>query len=140
MKKLLLSLTLCAGIASGYALDDLTYTISSTDGGNIVLQVQNNAVERVVLNKLAISNSDGDDCLLGKDFIIEPHTAVTMTPFNQKKCFGIDNKLSLDSADFLTQDQKAGNVKEDIHIQTQYTRGFQPDPYSTNKGFSIFFK
>ena len=135
-----MSLALCAGIASSYALDDLTYTMYSTDGGNIVIQLQNNSVERVILNKLAIINVNDDACLLGSDFIIEPHATVTMTPFNQNKCFGISNKLALDSADFLTKDQKVGNVKEDIHVQTQYTRGFQPDPYSTDKGFSIYFK
>lgn len=140
-KKLLAAMVLGVGIAStSYALDDVTYTMYSTDNGNVVISLQNNTVQRIVLNRLTIVNANKDNCLNAKDFIIEPNATVTMTPFNQNKCFGIDNKLELDSADFLTTDQKDGNVKEDIRIQTQYTRGFQPDPYSTNKGFSLFFK
>ena len=140
MKKLFFAMIIGAGIITGYAIEDLTYALSSTNNGNIVITIKNNAVQRVVLNRLVIKNSSGVNCFMVKNFIIDKNDEATMQHFSQLKCFGLNKSYVLDSAASKTDKQKAGNVKQDVNIQTQYTRGFQPDPYSTNETFSLFFK
>jgi hypothetical protein len=139
IKKLGFTLLMAATVVSAYAIDDVTYTIASVGNGDIELTAKNNTIQRIVVNKLNITNGDKAQCLTSKDFIIEPHGEAIMSPFNQYRCFGLDNAMSLDSADLITQDEKPGNAKEDIRINIQYTRAFQPDPYSTNHAYSLFF-
>ena len=144
MKKILYGLIISAGISSCFAMDDLTYTISSSESspdGAIYMTIQNNNAQRLVINRFAVSNSNGDMCIASNDFIIRPHTKVVMLPpFSQFKCFGISNDLVIDSSSLKTDLTKSGNTKEDIHIKMRYTRGFQPDSYSSNQAFSLFFK
>lgn len=141
MKKLC-ALLLAGCVANGFAYD-LLYTLGSTPNaldGDLHLTIQNTKAERIVMNKLQVVNEDGKVCTLAGDFIIEPKATMQLAPFNQNLCFGIDNKLVLDSAFQPTDAVLNGETKEDFRIQTQYTVGMQPDPYSTNIGYTLYFK
>ncbi|MDQ5922204.1 MAG: hypothetical protein QG673_2263 [Pseudomonadota bacterium] len=140
MKKIC-ALLLSGLIANGFAYD-LLYTLGSTDqalDGNLYLTIQNVRGERIVMNNIKLINDSGQECLLATDFIIKPNTTVMLTPFSQYKCFGLANNMVLNSAYKPTKEMFPGNVEENIRIQTHYTVGYQPDPYSTNIPYSLYF-
>ncbi len=140
MKKFLALLFSCF-IANSFAYD-LLYTLGSTDqalDGNLYLSIQNVRGERVVINKLKVVNADGQECLLATDFIVKPNSTVLLTPFSQSKCFGLSKNMVADSAYKPTNEVFPGKIEENLRIQTHYTIGYQPDPYSTNNLYSVYF-
>lgn len=139
MKKLY-AMLLGLVITNAFAYD-VVYTLSSDAGkeGKLTLTVENTRNQRVVINKLQVVNANGDICLYASDFILKPGTMAVFAPFDQAKCFGVSKDLVLDAAYKETDAMLPGQVGVDMKLKTQYTRGFQPDPYSKNWSYSLYF-